>query len=338
MTEKTTDEPGTEEEVIPVGPDVESPEEEKDETTLETSAEGEGDDEGDEEEEDSRAGHAESEQEGRPRRLSHKERRARQRESKERDRAELRLLRSRNEELERRFSAMDTRLARSETVAIDQRLGQIKAQIKVADQVIAEAVEKGRGDDVVEAQNIKRELEGAASRLDQARRSVLRAAEERARAPAAQEGPTLTAAGRALGQRWAAAHEWYDPALGDEDSAIVGVIDTALSREGEFDPNSPQYWEELNRRVAARLPHRFGGKRKTNGHAAAEETEEERPRGGGPRFATGGRERPLRKNEVYISPERKAAMIEAGAWDDPILRQRYLKRYREWDREHGKMN
>ena len=53
----------------------------------------------------------------------------------------------------------------------------------------------------------------------------------------------------------------------------------------------------------------------------------------GPQFRTGGRERPLRKNEVYISPDRKEAMIEAGVWDDPVLRNKYLKSYSDYDKQ-----
>jgi hypothetical protein len=36
---------------------------------------------------------------------------------------------------------------------------------------------------------------------------------------------------------------------------------------------------------------------------------------------------------VYISPERKDAMQEAGVWDDPVLRNKYLKAYSDYDRE-----
>ena len=37
------------------------------------------------------------------------------------------------------------------------------------------------------------------------------------------------------------------------------------------------------------------------------------------------------KKEIYVTPERKQAMIDAGVWDDPIARQRYLKAYRDYD-------
>jgi hypothetical protein len=36
---------------------------------------------------------------------------------------------------------------------------------------------------------------------------------------------------------------------------------------------------------------------------------------------------------VYISPERKEAMIEAGVWEDPVLRNKYLKSYATYDKE-----
>jgi hypothetical protein len=38
---------------------------------------------------------------------------------------------------------------------------------------------------------------------------------------------------------------------------------------------------------------------------------------------------------VYLSRERIEALKEAGAWDDLELREKYLKRYRDYDREHG---
>jgi len=37
--------------------------------------------------------------------------------------------------------------------------------------------------------------------------------------------------------------------------------------------------------------------------------------------------------KVYVSAERVQAMKDAGYWDDPVMRQRMLKRYAEVDRE-----
>lgn len=37
------------------------------------------------------------------------------------------------------------------------------------------------------------------------------------------------------------------------------------------------------------------------------------------------------KKVVYVSPSRKRAMVEAGVWDDPALRTKYLKAYQDYD-------
>ena len=35
---------------------------------------------------------------------------------------------------------------------------------------------------------------------------------------------------------------------------------------------------------------------------------------------------------VYVTPERRQAMEDAGVWDDPVARNKYLKAYAEYDR------
>ena len=37
------------------------------------------------------------------------------------------------------------------------------------------------------------------------------------------------------------------------------------------------------------------------------------------------------KKLIYVSPERRRAMTEAGVWDDPALRTKYLKAYQDHD-------
>ena len=49
---------------------------------------------------------------------------------------------------------------------------------------------------------------------------------------------------------------WYDPSGGNRDTKIVQAIDEDLYNEG-FDPESKEYWEELEARAAEVLPHRF---------------------------------------------------------------------------------
>jgi hypothetical protein len=113
-------------------------------------------------------------------------------------------------------------------------------------------------------------------------------------------------------------HPWYDINGRDEDSAIVLAIDQSLNKDG-YDSKSDEYWTELKRRAARRLPERF----KTETRVAR----------GGPAVGSGREHAPTStRNEVYINPERKQALIEAGVWDDPILRKKYAARYAEYDR------
>jgi len=112
-----------------------------------------------------------------------------------------------------------------------------------------------------------------------------------------------------------------------------------MVRDG-WDPRAPEYYDELDKRIARRLPHLA---QKGNGELDPDEEdlggkgkEERKPTG--PRFRVGGQERLLKSNEVHISRERREAMVEAGVWEDPILRKKYLKRYAEYDRDHAADN
>lgn len=250
-------------------------------------------------------------------------RRARQKVARERDAREMKFLRSRNEVLERRFSGLETRVGQSEVSQVDSRIHEVKSKIKLADQVIAKAVDAGKGEDLVEAQTIRDDLRDKLSKLSNAKEIMSSRAQQEQNGQQAENRPDPRLITHA--QKWMQQHSWWDPNGGDEDSLIVSAIDNALVNE-DYDPSTQEYWDELSKRVARRIPTR-AGKGKGNGDGRQHKSS-------GPTFRTGGRERPLRKNEVYISPERKDAMVEAGVWDDPELRQRYLKQYAEYDREH----
>lgn len=307
-----------EEELIPVGDGVE--EEEQQLEDQEEEQEEQQDDErmgaGDEEEEEDG-----TEAKRAKRREERRTRKQRQREARERDNREMGFLRQRNEQLERRFSELDQRVGHSEVAQVDTRINDIKGKIKLADQVIAKSISQQDGDSYTEAQGIRDSLRDNLAQLEGAKQYM-----SQERAPA-QAGPDPRLMQHA--SNWMQDHNWWDPNGGDEDSRTVSRLDSQLINEG-LDPTTPEYWDTLSDRVEEALPHRFESDQ-GNG--------QRRPRkktggGGGPSFRTGGRERPLRKGEVYISPERKQAMIEAGVWEDPELRQKYLKSYQAYDSEH----
>lgn len=292
------------------------------------------DDDGDEDD-DRRlgAGEAEDDEKRESRRQERKTRRQRQKEAKERDQRELRFLRQRNEQVEKQLGDLSKRVQATETASIDGRIAQLDRAIESAEDVYAKAIDAGEGKDAAEAQRIRDSLRDQRNYLNQYKQQGVQQDDT------PEVDPRLVENVR----DWHSRNEWFDFARRDEDSAVAGAIDDMMVRDG-FDPTTPEYYDELDRRIKRRLPHLAKGKGggRGNGHDVDDDDAgdagshqrggERKP--GGPRFRVGGQERPLKSNEVHISRERREAMEEAGVWEDPVLRKKYLKRYAEWDREN----
>lgn len=250
------------------------------------------------------------------RRREKNERKQRAREAMQRDKLELDFLRKRNDELERRMSAQEQRAAQQDLGLVDQRLREAHNEAQLAEQVIAKAIAAGNGEDVTKAMRYRDEALARARELQELKSS-------HAKRQSAPVEPGMDPRVQKLATDFITENSWYDPQGRDEDSAIVLAIDSALVRDG-YDPSSPDYWNELRNRAARRLPERF----KTEEAAATR-----REVRGGPRVGGGKEHVPTSsRKEVYISPERKQALIDAGVWDNPELRARYIKRYAEYDR------
>lgn len=349
MAEKETKEA----ELEPVGPGADMDDQE--EVIRDTDGETRDDDADDEPprpaaEDDEREGHAEDDGSIDPDRVKVRERRrVERRTKKERNQRELNFLRHRNEQLERRQSEIDARMTQTEVVTIDTKIQALEADIRKADEVYAEAITKGDGQSAAEAQSIRDQLRDGLNDYKRTRQGTINAARERL-APK-QNGVDPEVQARA--QEWVSQNSWYDPKLGDEDSEIAKAIESRLAREkGPAASKTDAYWKELDRRLKKRLPHVFerddddddrdddvrrGRDRDLDEHEArhgrnGKDRDDDKPvRRGGPRFTSGGRERPLKKGEVYVSEERRKAMEEAGVWDDPAIRNRYLKSYQNYD-------
>jgi len=321
-----------EEKLVPVGPGAEGldePKKDEEEKSDARLADGE-EVERDEDEEDK----AKS---GTRKRESAKERRDRAKQARTRERLELNFLRQRNEDLEKRVMLIDQRTTQNESAAIDQRVNNLQAQLSNADRVLAEALKKPNGagaEEFVEAQRIRDDLRDQLGELKK-HAQQRQHQQQQPRREANQPDPRIIRNAR----EWAAEHDWFDFSGSDEDSVVVRAIDESLAGEG-FDPTQKEYWEELTERVKHRLPERFRGSRaraEDDDGVMGDEDEKPRPKAG-PKFSAGGRERPLKKNEVYVSAERKEAMKQYGVWDDPVARNRMLAKYAKWDAELSASN
>lgn len=252
------------------------------------------------------------------RRLEKLERKERRDKAITRDKVELDFLRKRNDELERRMSAQEQRAFQNDLGQIDAQIARAVNEAQMAERVIAKAVEVGNGEDVAQAMRYRDEAIAKANQLKYQKQQATQ------RPVQPQQGMDDRA--MAYAKEFLEENKWYDPQGGDERSAIVLAIDQAMNKEGH-DPRSEEYWDELRARVARRLPEQFG--------KAPKGDREERVARGGPAVGSGREHAPAStRKEIYISPDRKQALIDAGVWDDPVLRMKYVKRYAEYDRSN----
>ena len=275
-------------------------------------------DDSDEDEGDERLAESEDDHEdeitsqNRKRRMKRREIQKKARENAQR---ELEMLRNQNAELARRVAAIEGHTVQTNVNTLEQRLAQAQYEVQQAEHIIAKATEAGNGEDVVAAMRIRDQAIAQAQQLANAKQQF-----EQVRNQPAPANPAV--AGYA--KQWMDANPWYDPRGGDRDSALTKAIDNELAREG-YNPASREYWEELTARVADAI----GG----DDAPAATTAAASKPKRKAPPTGNTREHAPVStKKEVYVTPERKAAMIEAGIWDDPVARNRMLKAYQAYDK------
>lgn len=289
-----------EDELIP----VETPPEEKPEAEEE-EAEEEGDDRLAESEED----HEEDIAAGNTNRERRKKRREMQKKAKEATLREVELLRQQTQLLQQRLAAVEGFASNSTAQGLEARIAQKQREIQQAELIMARAAEAGNGEDMVSALRIR---DAAASELQQLSGSKQQFEQQRQQSQAPQIDPNVVS----YAKQWMQANPWYDPTGGDRDSALTKAIDNELAKEG-YNPASREYWEELTARVA---------------DAIGDDEPAPKAKRKGPPVGNTREHAPVSsRKEIYVTPERKQAMIEAGAWDDPKKRQAMLKAYQAYD-------
>ena len=271
-------------------------------------------DEGDEDE-DARLAESDEDHEdeissqSRKRRLKRREVQKRARDNAAR---ELDFLRQQNSEITRRLQAVEGHAISSNEQGIDARLQQTLQDIRQAEHIIARATEAGNGDDAMAAMRIREQAMDEARQLQYNKQQVAQVLEQ-------VNQPRPDPRVQSYAGEWMQANPWYSPQGRDDDSAVVNAIDAAMTAQG-YDPTSRAYWEELTSRVAARVSDDDAGPQTSSRRRAP-------PQGSTREYAPTST-----RKEIYVTPERKAAMIEAGVWDDPAARTRMLKAYQAYDK------
>ena len=216
-----------------------------------------------------------------------------------------------NQELQERLAVVERKTNSADLARMDKVIEDKELRLQYAKMKMAEATSASDGDAFAKAQDMwyetRREVENLKAMKDAAVKNVQTAPTDDNRELQRQAS------------KWMERNSWYDPQGDDEDSEIAKVIDQKLVKEG-WNPNQSEYWDELDRRLQKRLPHRY-----------TDDTDE-RPSRSRPRsVVTGsGRENAASaggKNTFTLKPEQVRAMKDAGFWDDPVKRAKMVKRY-----------
>lgn len=229
------------------------------------------------------------------------------------------MLKKQNEAMAQRVAELEKRTAGADMARMDKAIEDAQLRLQYAKLKIAEATKASDGQGLANAQEAWYDARRNLEALEAMKKKST--SEPRPNVPQAPD-PRL----QRHASDWMARNEWYDPNGRDTDSKIASKIDEELSDEG-WDPTSEEYWEELDNRLSKYLPHHYSSKNDKQAPAR-------RPRS--PVTSSGREASPAaRPGEFRLSAERVKAIKDAGKWEDPVERQKMVRRYAEYDKSLG---
>ena len=227
-------------------------------------------------------------------------------------------LEKRNEDLARRLAAVENTAASYQFAQIDKAVEDEATRVEYAKMKMLQAAQSGDAAGQVE---YLEQLTDAKQRLAQVQHYKKEQLEQ-AKAPKQNVPNPVTTEVQQNATQWLKKNSWYDPQARDTDSRIAKVIDQELAADG-WDPSDSEYWEELDNRLSARLPHRYtakgGSTRRSAGPTASS------------RVANTTSAKP---GTITLSRERVSAIKDAGAWDDVEKRNKMIRAYASYDRNN----
>jgi hypothetical protein len=227
-------------------------------------------------------------------------------------------LERRNEELARRLAAVENTAASYQFAQVDKAIEDEATRVEYAKMKLVQAAQANDANAQVEYLEQLQEAKTKLSQIQAYKKQQL----EEAKRPKQNVPNEVSTEVQRQATSWLKENKWYDPQARDTDSKIAKLVDQDLASEG-WDPSDPEYWDELDNRLSARLPHRYSAKSGTSN------------RRGGP-TASSRTANPSGKagNTITLSRERVSAIKDAGAWDDPVKRSKMIKAYAQFDKEN----
>lgn len=245
-------------------------------------------------------------------------------------------LRQQNQQLAERLNRLESRTGSNEIVMIDKAISDTQELVSLAEQAHAHSLTQN---DPLAVTRAMRDLFAAENRLQ----ALTSSREQAARAASAPRAIDNNVSRNV--NAWMARNAWFRPETSDEDSRIAKVIDDQIAAEG-FDPGTAAYWQELDRRIKRKLPHRSTGgtgRRQVQNddiddedddfeETPKEKRQEDQNRGGSKVSGSGQGSGGGGRVKITLSRERIQALKDAGKWDDPLERNKMIKAYVKYDR------
>ena len=227
-------------------------------------------------------------------------------------------LERKNEELARRLAAVENTATSYQFAQVDKAIEDEATRVEYAKMKLLQAAQSNDAAAQVEYLEQLQEAKNRLVNMQAFKKQQL----EQVKQPA-QNVPTPRASEvQELATGWLQKNKWYDPQARDTDSRIAKVIDQDLAADG-WDPADPEYWDELDNRLAVRLPHRYAARTGTSAKRVSP-------------TASSRTANPSAKSAstITLSRERVQAIKDAGAWDDPNKRNAMIKAYAAYDRQN----
>ena len=177
------------------------------------------------------------------------------------------------ESVKKQNDELKAKLNKLDTTYVGEFDTRVQSQAVAAKEAYRKAYEAGDADAMYEAQQAISKIaleEARLNQLKQEREEEAKKAEANGAAPApAQPAPTAPPPPKPVprAEEWASKNEWF----GQDQTmtyAAFGIHKTLIEEEG-IDPNTEEYYTELDNRIKTEFPHKFGETKKSSGPRVA---------------------------------------------------------------------
>lgn len=177
------------------------------------------------------------------------------------------------ESVKKQNDELKAKLNKLDTTYVGEFDTRVQSQAVAAKEAYRKAYEAGDADAMYEAQQAISKIaleEARLNQLKQEREEEAKKAEANGAAPApAQPAPTAPPPPKPdpRAEEWASKNEWF----GQDQTmtyAAFGIHKTLIEEEG-IDPNTEEYYTELDNRIKTEFPHKFGETKKSSGPRVA---------------------------------------------------------------------